>query len=239
MRYTTVKSSGLVFTPEIVRANSMTYKNLLLSAAVLTSLASGAQAAIVTETYDFTLTNFVDIINNAVAPIATVTGSFTVTFDPLVSVSNQTTGFTFNTTPGLASDSPIGFTVFGASTPTGDATIAVGGTAAGANEVFGNTNDPIVFFDIPDASDPADASLVICSQPGFSCGNFTGNETVFASGYALAGTSSVFFATNETVTVPPATGVPEPSTWAMMGLGFAGLAFMGYRRKDKMVLKVA
>jgi hypothetical protein len=24
-----------------------------------------------------------------------------------------------------------------------------------------------------------------------------------------------------------------------MGLGFAGLAFMGYRRKDKMVLKVA
>ena len=146
----------------------MTYKNLLLSAAVLTSLASGAQAAIVTETYDFTLTNFVDIINNAVAPIATVTGSFTVTFDPLVSVSNQTTGFTFNTTPGLASDSPIGFTVFGASTPTGDATIAVGGTAAGANEVFGDTNDPIVFFNIPDASDPADASLVICSQPGFS-----------------------------------------------------------------------
>lgn len=24
-------------------------------------------------------------------------------------------------------------------------------------------------------------------------------------------------------------GVPEPSTWAMMGVGFAGLAFMGWR----------
>jgi PEP-CTERM motif len=24
--------------------------------------------------------------------------------------------------------------------------------------------------------------------------------------------------------------IPEPSTWAMMLLGFAGLAFMGYRR---------
>lgn len=215
----------------------MSYRNLLLSAAVLTSLASGAQAAIVTETYDFTLTDFVDIINNAVAPIPTVTGSFTVTFDPLVSVSNQTTGFTFNTTPGLPSDSPIGFTVFGASSPTGDATIAVGGTASGANEVVGDTNDPIVFFNIPDASDPADASLVVCSQPGFSCGNFSGNETVYASGYALAGTSSVFFATTETVT--PGVPVPEPSTWAMIILGFAGLGFMGYRRKDKMALNVA
>ena len=24
--------------------------------------------------------------------------------------------------------------------------------------------------------------------------------------------------------------VPEPSTWAMMALGFAGLGFVGYRR---------
>jgi PEP-CTERM motif len=26
------------------------------------------------------------------------------------------------------------------------------------------------------------------------------------------------------------TGVPEPSTWAMMILGFAGIGFMAYRR---------
>jgi hypothetical protein len=31
-------------------------------------------------------------------------------------------------------------------------------------------------------------------------------------------------------------GVPEPSTWAMMILGFAGLGFMAYRRKSKPVL---
>jgi PEP-CTERM motif len=30
--------------------------------------------------------------------------------------------------------------------------------------------------------------------------------------------------------------VPEPSTWAMMLLGFAGLGFMAYRRKDKPTL---
>jgi hypothetical protein len=198
-------------------------------AIALGSLASGAKAATVTETYDFTLTNFVDIINNASAPIPTVTGSFTVTFDPLASVSNQTTGFTFNTTPGLVSDSPIGFTEFGASSPTGDTEIAVGGTETGANELLGNTNDPIVFFDIPNASDPADASLVVCSQPGFRCGNFTGNETVYASGYALAGTSSIFFATAQTVT----SAVPEPATWAMMLAGFGGLgATMRARRKQ-------
>jgi PEP-CTERM motif len=33
---------------------------------------------------------------------------------------------------------------------------------------------------------------------------------------------------------PPLTGsVPEPSTWAMMALAFAGLAFAGYRRARK------
>jgi len=27
--------------------------------------------------------------------------------------------------------------------------------------------------------------------------------------------------------------VPEPSTWAMLFLGFAGIGFMSYRRKNK------
>ena len=33
--------------------------------------------------------------------------------------------------------------------------------------------------------------------------------------------------------------VPEPSTWAMMILGFAGLAFITRRRKNRMALSVA
>jgi PEP-CTERM motif len=33
--------------------------------------------------------------------------------------------------------------------------------------------------------------------------------------------------------------VPEPSTWVMMILGFAGLAFMAYRRKTKPILMAA
>jgi hypothetical protein len=33
--------------------------------------------------------------------------------------------------------------------------------------------------------------------------------------------------------------VPEPSTWAMLLLGFAGIGFMGYRRKSKSALMAA
>ena len=33
--------------------------------------------------------------------------------------------------------------------------------------------------------------------------------------------------------------VPEPSTWAMMILGFAGVGFMAYRRKSKPALIAA
>ena len=31
----------------------------------------------------------------------------------------------------------------------------------------------------------------------------------------------------------PTGAVPEPATWAKMGIGFAGLAFAGYRRRRK------
>ena len=34
-------------------------------------------------------------------------------------------------------------------------------------------------------------------------------------------------------------GIPEPSTWAMMILGFAGVGFMAYRRKSKPALMAA
>lgn len=34
-------------------------------------------------------------------------------------------------------------------------------------------------------------------------------------------------------------GVPEPSTWAMMILGFCGIGFLAYRRKDQIALNAA
>jgi len=46
-----------------------------------------------------------------------------------------------------------------------------------------------------------------------------------AAGYPTAGYWTASF--------PVTAAVPEPATWAMMMLGFAGLGFMGYRRKSK------
>jgi hypothetical protein len=42
----------------------------------------------------------------------------------------------------------------------------------------------------------------------------------------------------DNVTVEVA-AVPEPSTWAMLLLGFAGIGFMAYRRKSKPALVAA
>jgi hypothetical protein len=69
------------------------------------------------------------------------------------------------------------------------------------------------------------------------------------SGWTSGGTSFTATSTSEVLSflatgnlqVPPfalvsdvsITGVPELSTWAMMLAGFAGLGFVGYRRREK------
>jgi PEP-CTERM motif len=52
---------------------------------------------------------------------------------------------------------------------------------------------------------------------------------------AVAGENSGFGQVDITL----ARSVPEPSTWAMMLLGFAGLGFAGYRASRKAVLIAA
>jgi hypothetical protein len=43
----------------------------------------------------------------------------------------------------------------------------------------------------------------------------------------------------ESIVLDVTAAVPEPSTWAMMILGFAGIGFMAYRRKSKPALMAA
>jgi len=62
------------------------------------------------------------------------------------------------------------------------------------------------------ALDPNNATDFVTQLTFTSSGNFTGTMT------------------------PITTAVPELSTWAMMLLGFAGLGFMAYRRKNKVAL---
>jgi hypothetical protein len=63
----------------------------------------------------------------------------------------------------------------------------------------------------------------------------SGGQSV--SAYVSAGTLFVNwegqgFTSGDTVTINFAGAVPEPSTWAMLLLGFAGVGFMAYRRKQ-------
>jgi hypothetical protein len=56
-----------------------------------------------------------------------------------------------------------------------------------------------------------------------------------ASSFQYGSDSLALVSTTVTLT----DGVPEPSTWAMMIFGFAGIGFMAYRRKSKPALMAA
>ena len=64
----------------------------------------------------------------------------------------------------------------------------------------------------------------------FGPGSVSPSVEVSFEGGSAPGIVSTFATESVTYNYTPATpAAPEPSTWAMMGLGFAGLAFVGYR----------
>jgi hypothetical protein len=83
------------------------------------------------------------------------------------------------------------------------------------------------------ASDP----FIIGSPTGG--GLFAGDNIAFVGDLSIAGgvsncnPTSTTACTGDVGSSLVATGVPEPSTWAMMLLGFLGLGFAGYRRVNK------
>jgi hypothetical protein len=63
-----------------------------------------------------------------------------------------------------------------------------------------------------------------------------GVDGLFSSGLTTSHYNGWYSVDSITATVA---AVPEPSTWAMMLLGFAGIGFMAYRRKPKPALMAA
>ena len=96
------------------------------------------------------------------------------------------------------------------------------GVQAGAGSVF---LSPTVFDDfylhiLTYSSTPT------FQQVGYTTSSDTADTNYFFTDLPNSGAGSV------TVT-PITSGVPEPSTWAMMLAGFAGLGFLGYRQTVK------
>jgi len=168
-----------------------------------------------------------------------------------VSTGNSTVTFSFNSSStiaassvGLAAGSPFTWVTPPpvVNNPYGSFTNGLDLTGHGGS---GAVEPPLVF-----TLDGVSSSnlLVLSTAPGPGNANFGGGAAYFAADL-LCDNASVCGSTTNTgvvagnnhVTIPPLQqeSVPEPSTWAMMILGFFGVGFMAYRRKSQMSLRLA
>jgi len=190
-----VASALAVFAPRILAGSSA----LIIASSV-------SLAAPITRTYDFTVINVHDQTgNNVPAPVNPVAGSITITYDPsLGTITNQTAGITVHSL-NVSVASPIAFSYSAANTDE----IQIGGLDQGT----GGLTDGVADFllDIFDASGPS---------PFFGNMDYTVQATTIS-----AGQFSDFAADSRadgSVTVA-ATGVPEPLSIAVLGVGLLGV----------------
>jgi PEP-CTERM motif len=139
--------------------------------------------------------------------------AFSLTGNPTISVSGVTSGFTLeSTTAGSISAPPFG--TFGYA-------FACSGCGAGFG---GGLTGPFSFV-------LSDAGTLTPSSLGFN--TVSGKNIFFTTDLVIANGNTG----NAGATL--ASAVPEPSTWAMMVLGFLGVGFMAYRKKSKLNFRLA
>lgn len=206
------------------------YLSFSLAAVALLAGIGVAQANTVSETYNFTLGNFEDLgSGNVPPPITSITGSFTLTFDPSLTYIDQSAGLSVNSfNAGSLSSLPLVFS----NSPGSPYFISVGNSVNGADQIFGGTDDFVLQLRFADANSLGNPTLPICTDPGFSCG---GNPTFYASGYTLASYSADgWFATSASVSA-----TPLPASLALLGSGLGALGLFGWRRKKKVAAPAA
>lgn len=168
---------------------------------------------------------------NSVANSLSGTGTL-VNLQPTTSC---TSSCTFTATPtgstdlvppwkGTTSGSTLQLTTLGGGSPT-ELLIYGTGPYTGANKNL-DGDDPLVqgtaTFDI--------------ALTGLSDGTSTLPETTLSGVNFNFGTTANNWETGSVHSPLPVGSVPEPSTWAMIIIGFAGLGFLAYRRQDRVML---
>jgi hypothetical protein len=188
--------------------------------------ATAANAATVNELVDFTVGGFTSAFGEPV-PTDPVTGSFTITFDPTQTYTDETTGIVLNSL-NIGLDSALAFDY----SPTGNGNgapdeLVVGGLESGASSItLGPTGADFYLHLLSFTSNPT------FQQLGYRTAETTSDSNYFytlTSDKGLPGEGVTF-----SVTVTPVTpSVPELSTWAMMLVGFAGVGFLAYRKHQR------
>jgi hypothetical protein len=184
--------------------------NLLLSATLFASLAvfaAPAQALV----FDFSFTNTTGAFQG------TVTGQIFGLVDNSTSAPTQVTVDTVPPGYGALFNSPVTYPL------DTDAFVDL------THDFF-----TVVDGQITDADYSAQKNNAPNSNPGggFELQLISGHPSGAAFDFQVEQNGSSLIATDE-VAFSLASPVPEPSTWAMMILGFAGIGFMAYRRKSQ------
>ena len=127
--------------------------------------------------------------------------------------------------------------------PQDSATVAAGiktiFTLPGLTTLTETKKDDTITTSSYSATDPAGFNFVaIHNAQGELVFEFLTTQTSFSlSGYGSGFSNAQFFsASGGPFPVGP---IPEPSTWAMLIVGFAGIGFVAYRRKSKPALMSA
>jgi hypothetical protein len=149
-------------------------------------------------------------------------------------ITSSVTSFTFpvNVTTQLSQDQG-GFPI-GQNNPIPSATVAIGTNAVGQITSWSISEGFFASYPAFPGDSPTDffaSYTVTTTNTGDSVLLVADNDAGFAPGDSPNGPVSFTTGTGSfTAAVAP---VPEPSTWAMMIIGFLGLGFMAYRRRSQ------
>jgi hypothetical protein len=213
---------------------------LLSALAAASSLAAPANATL----YQYTATlNAAQVVDGG-GSTSTATGSALVTLDD--TLFTVTTDVTWSGLSGPADRAHLHFA------PIGVSRLVVDPTELFFHEVI---DDPartvlgcsLVFTDCAPATGTSHDVLQLSATDGYGAGLALGFSTDSFADLILALNDGDIYVDMHTAQYPSGeirgqlgvAAVPEPSTWAMLLLGFAGIGFMAYRRKLKPVLMAA